>query len=122
VSGPFDEIADLVADSLRDVERLRPAVLVRQASTMRVPGQPSGGTNPSQAEYACEGFVTSTSLRFIGGTAVSSGDSVIRLMRQTLAVVPRLQDRVRINGREYRVLGVDVGSDVSAGYTLLVKE
>lgn len=114
-------LASELAKGLRAARMLRPAVLIRPVSTMRIPGAVSQGTNPQPTSYAAEGFLSSTRKQFIGGTQVITGDHVITLIGLGLAVDPQAGDKVSIDGVTRRVVGVDVDGG-RAAFVLLTRD
>jgi hypothetical protein len=114
-------IAKEVLRGLKRAKMLRSATLIKLASNMRTPGQASAGVNASSTSYACKGFVSSTSKSKIGGTLVESGDVVICLIAQTLAVTPATRDKVTIDGTTHQIFGVDIDA-ATATFILLTRK
>ena len=88
-------------------------------------GNLTGGTNPTETNYACEGFIDSQSKKAIGGTLVEAGDVVVVLIGDTIdsgaaASAPQTGDQVTIESNTYHIKGLD-RDPAAATYTLLCK-
>lgn len=113
-------IAKEILRGFKRAKMLTSASLLKAASTMRIPGQASGGTNPTETTYACKGFVSTKRKTKIGGTLVEQTDRVVCLMGATLTVEPAARDRVTIGGLTTRVIDVEVDA-AGAVWTLLTR-
>jgi len=85
-------------------------------------GNLTGGTNPSETDKTCKGFIDSKDHERIGGTLVEDGDVVVVLIGDSIqdAAVPEVKDKVTIEGDKYNVKALD-RDPAAATYTLLCK-
>jgi hypothetical protein len=86
-------------------------------------GNLTGGTNPTETDYTCEGFVDSQNKENIGGTLVEDGDVQVVLVGDSISggsVAPITGDRVTIEGTKYNIRGLD-RDPAAATYTLLCR-
>jgi len=88
-------------------------------------GNLTGGTNPTEVDHACEGFIDSQSKKAVGGTLVEDGDIIVVLIGDTIdsgtaASAPVTGDQVTIEGATYHIKGLD-RDPAAATYTLLCK-
>lgn len=112
------DIAKLVADNIGP--GVLAAELLSYAPTTRS-ADPTAGRQPTETVVACKGFIDSKGKENIGGTLVEDGDVVIVLLGDTInggQLAPKVNDRVRIEGKTYRVRGLD-RDPAAATYSLL---
>lgn len=85
-------------------------------------GNLTGGTNPTEADKTCKGFIDSKNKEKIGGTLVDDGDVVVVLIGDSVQdlAVPTTTDKVTIEGTKYSIKGLDV-DPARATYTLVCK-
>ena len=102
--------------------QLLDATLTKVAAGTRTPGALTGGTNPTDTDYACEGFIDSKNRKDVGGTLVEDGNVFVVLIGNSIASdqVPAIGDKVTTESTEYRIRALDRDPD-AATYTLLCK-
>ena len=86
-------------------------------------GNLTGGTNPTEADHTCDGFIDSKNHERIGGTLVEDGDVVILLIGDTIDsgnTAPSVKDKVTIESEKYHIKALD-RDPAAATYTLLCK-
>lgn len=111
-------ISKLVADNIGP--GVLDATLVSHTPGTRS-ADPTAGRQPTSISFPCKGFIDSKSREEIGGTLVKDGDVVIVLLGDTInggGTAPVLNDRVLIEGKTYRIGGLD-RDPAAATYTLL---
>lgn len=85
-------------------------------------GNLTGGTNPTDTDHTCKGFIDSQERKSFKGTLVTDGDVFIELIGDSInpAVVPVIKDKITIEGATYRIkkLGRD---PAAATYTCMCK-
>lgn len=101
------DLASIVSDAVAAAGDVLPAVLHKRVAGVRVPEDPTTGTQPSYVAYPCRGVVTSWIVRDVEGTTVREGIREVLLLASGLAVDPAPGDRVVIEG-----LTLDVGPDI----------
>lgn len=96
------------------------AILHKVTHAARTPGSLTAGTNPTEADKTCKGFIDSKGREKIAGTLVEDGDVVVVLIGDTIqdGAVPTTTDRVTIEGTKYRIKNLD-RDPAAATYTLL---
>jgi hypothetical protein len=82
------------------------ATLTKSTPGARTPGQLTGGTNPTEASFACKGFIDTQAAKFMNGTLVRAGFKVVVLIGDTIdggdpASAPSPGDRILIEGTTY---------------------
>lgn len=85
-------------------------------------GNLTGGTNPTEVDKTCKGFIDEQDLERIGGTLVEAGDVVIVLIGDSIQdlAVPSTKDKVTIESKKYHIKDLD-RDPAAATYTLLCK-
>lgn len=70
----------------------------------------TGGTQPTETEYACSGFIDTLNRNRITSTLVQEGDVLINLVGDSIAdgQVPEPGDKITIRGTTYNVIMVNV--------------
>jgi len=113
-------ISKLIADNMDG--QLLPAIL--HTVTPGTPtGNLTGGTNPTEVDTACQGFIDTQNRESIGGTLVRDGDIVIVLIGDLIAsgtVAPTTADKVTIEGAKYNIKKLD-RDPAAAAYTLICR-
>lgn len=97
------------------------ATLVKSTPVSRTGGQLTGGTKPTEASYACRGFIDKQARRDFDGTLVSDGKVTIVLIGDTIeggSVAADGGDRITIEGGTYMVELLD-RDPAGATYTCL---
>lgn len=99
------DIAKLVSQSISAAGGLRSGNLTKYSNTTRTGGNLTAGLNPSSTTHTFDGFVESREVRRpnqIGATSVTVisilGDSI------TTATVPKVNDKVSIDGTSYTLI------------------
>lgn len=70
----------------------------------------AAGTNATTAAHACRGIIADYATREVDGTLIKMGDRKVTLLAKTIAagsVVPKPNDKVTIEGVEYRIIRVE---------------
>ena len=113
------DISGLVHKNLKG--QLLPAVLHVITEGTRT-GNLTGGTNPTEVDKTCEGFIDQKNKEKIGGTLVDDGDVIIILIGDSIqdAAVPSTADKVTIEGTKHHIKNLD-RDPAAATYTLLCK-
>lgn len=85
-------------------------------------GNLTGGTNPTEVNKTCKGFIDSQDHERIGGTLVEAGDVVIMLIGDSIEdlAVPTVKDKVTIESAKHNIKDLD-RDPAAATYTLLCK-
>lgn len=91
---------------------VKDATLIKVAPGTRTNGALAAGTNPTTANYACKGFVSSFSAQQIDGTLIRVEDRKISIFGSSLTagVEPKPGDRITIEGITFNVIN-DVERD-----------
>lgn len=86
------------------------ATLTKVAPGTATPGQLTGGTNPTEMDYACKGFVDPIDRNRLAGTLVVDGDVTVNIVGDSIASaqVPEPGDKVTILSKEYEIISVEV--------------
>jgi len=102
--------------------QLLDCTLTKVVAGTRTPGSLTGGTNPTDTDYAAEGFIDSKNRKDVGGTLVEDGNVFVVLIGNSIASaqVPVIGDKVTIESTEYRIRALD-RDPAAATYTLLCK-
>ena len=113
------DIASEIYAAMKD--QLLPATLIIRTPGTRT-GNLTGGTNPTEASYTCEGFIDSQNRRSVNGTLVEDGNIIVVIIGDSLeaAVDPKTEDKVTIEGSTYWIRAID-RDPAKATYTLLCK-
>jgi len=93
-------IKDNIGPGLPDV-----TLTVVTAGT-RTSGNLTGGTQPTETDYTCKGFMDQTKDRFMGGTLVRAGSRIVVLVGDTIAngtVAPTPGDRITVEGTVWQI-------------------
>lgn len=83
-------------------------------------GNLTGGTNATEDDKTCKGFIDEQRRQSIGGTLVAAGDVMVVLIGDSIqdAAVPTTKDKVTIESTKYNIKAVD-RDPAAATYTLL---
>ncbi len=86
------------------------ATLTKPAAGTRTGGQLTGGTNPTETDYACKAFADPIDRNRIPTTLVEEADTLINIIGDSVASsqVPEVGDKVTILGKEYEILSLEV--------------
>lgn len=98
---------------------VKPAILLKKATSTRIAGELTGGNQPVVTEHKCRGFVETRVRRNRKDSTVRETARVIVLIGDTLgAVEPEPQDRITIEGVTSTIVAKGVARDpASATYT-----
>lgn len=85
-------------------------------------GNNTGGTNPTETNSTCKGFIDTQGKVSVDGTLVEDGDVVIVLIGDSIspAAVPESEDKVTIESVTYRIKVVD-RDPAAATYTMICR-
>lgn len=85
-------------------------------------GNLTGGTNPTDTDHTCKGFIDSKTLKSFKGTLVEAGHVFIVLIGDSIspAVVPVVNDQVTIESKTYWIKVLD-RDPAAATYTCMCK-
>jgi len=111
-------ISKIIADAIGP--GVLPAVLTKVAPGARTAGQLAAGTNPTNIDHACRGFIDDKARRNLEGSLIRDGLEKVVLVGDSISggsVVPDVNDRVTIEGTTYRIEGV-ARDPAAATYTL----
>lgn len=91
------------------------ATLIIVTPGTRTPNAQSAGTNPTEASYACKGWVKSFESSQIDGTLVKTDDRMIALIGGSIEgdKVPEPGHKITIEGATYRIVGGSDGKGVT---------
>ena len=97
------------------------AILHKRVTGART-GNLTGGTNPTELDKTCKGFIDSKDIEKVGGTLVTDGDVVVVLIGDSIqdGAVPTTSDKVTIESTKYNITDLD-RDPAAATYTLLCK-
>lgn len=112
-------ISKLIKDSVGPGVLNATLTVVTPAS--RTAGDLTDGTNPTTTDYDCKGFIDSKEKRRSSGTLVEDGDEVIVLIGDTIGAVPKVGDRITIEGKTYTIKQLD-RDPAAATYTCIGTE
>jgi predicted secreted protein len=99
------------------------ATLTRSTPGTRTTGDPTGGTNPTEQNFACRGFIDSQAQRDLSGSLVDDGTKIVVLIGDTInggATVPVVGDTITIEGTVYDIEVID-RDPAAATYTCSVR-
>lgn len=99
------KIAGIVKRELPKAGATEAATLHRITPGTRTAGSLIDGTNPTETDVTCKGFVSTTKRDRIGGTLVESGDRVVVLIG--LSVEPRVKDAITIDSTRQRIVSIE---------------
>jgi hypothetical protein len=102
------DIAGIVADSIDQAGGLLDVLLTKKTPGVRDVNDPTAGTSPIPAPYACQGVISDYNTRLIDGTLVKTGDRRILILGATLdaGIVPAPGDQVTIESQTFDVVRV----------------
>ena len=100
------KIAAIVKRELPKAGATEAATLHRVTPGTRTAGSLIDGTNATESDTACKGFVSTTKRDRIGGTLVESGDRVVVLIGLG-TVEPRVKDGITINSTRQRIVSIE---------------
>ena len=102
------DIAGIVNDSIAAAGGVLDAVLIKVTSGTRTVGVLTGGLNPTEASYACKGFIDNYAARQYDNELILQGDRKITLLGASIAgaQVPSIADKVTIEGTTWNIVGV----------------
>ncbi len=86
------------------------ATFTRVVAGTRTAGNLTGGTKPTETDFACKGFIGEQDKEKLGGTLVDAGDIVIVLVGDSIDsgnTAPTVKDKVTIEGTTYRVRALE---------------
>jgi hypothetical protein len=85
-------------------------------------GNLTGGTNPTDTDHTCKGFIDSKNLKSFKGTLVEAGHVFIVLIGDSIspAEVPVAEDQITIESKTYRIKVLD-RDPAAATYTCMCK-
>jgi len=86
------------------------ATLIKPTAGVRTPGQLTGGTNPTTANYAAKGFIDTLDKTRLEASLVDVADALVQLVGDSIAggQVPRQGDYITILGTTFNILSVEV--------------
>ena len=116
-------IAKLLAKGMKQAKMTFDATLIKVTAGARTPGALSAGTNPTEASFACKGFVPKRTATKIANTLIEQNDRVVAILGATIAgsQVPTSNDKITIDGETLRIMAVKTDG-AKAVYTLLARE
>ena len=105
------DVAKLVHANIS--RNLLPATLTKVTPGRRSLSDPTGGTDPTEVGYPCRGLVSDYSERERVGDVVPAGSRKVLLIAGSLpdGIVPEPNDKVTIEGAEYRIADDGVTRD-----------
>lgn len=110
-------IAKKIAKALG--KQLFPVTLHSVTTGTRTPGGLTGGTNPSQTDHTCRGFVSDYKDHQVDGTIIRQGDRKVVILGDSISpvAVPKPNDKVTVESHVYVVIRVN-RDPAGATYTL----
>lgn len=118
----LSKIARLVGKELKKAGMTLPATLVVVTPGTRTAGSLTAGTNPTETSVTCRGLVITWKRALLGATLVQTGDRVVMLFGAFLgASVPKVGDKITIEGVTSRILDID-RDPASAAYSCLTRK
>jgi hypothetical protein len=105
VGSVFTQIAKQVWQGAKAAKLFVPATLIKVTPGSRTSGNVSGGTNPTEASYACAGFVSDYSAFEMAQQIIEVGDRKIAIYGASIAsgATPDTNDKITIGGATYRI-------------------
>lgn len=102
------KIARDVARAMKRAKMDKPATLVVVTPGIRTVGRTGGGTNPTEVDVSCRGFVKQWKRQQLNATIVQVGDRVASLFGASLkGKVPKVGDKVTIEGITSRIIDIE---------------
>lgn len=114
------DIAQEIADAFAG--QLVTGTLVKVTPGTRTPGSLTGGTNPTPANYAFEGFLDNGSEKRVAGLAPLDGEFMSILGNSlTSGIVPAVNDRATLDGKTYTLVELVERDPAAALYKFRVE-
>lgn len=98
------DIAGEINSALGGNNVLLDATLTKVTSGTRTPGSVTAGTNPTEVEYPCKGFIDMQRRQFATGALVRADNLIALLIGDTINggnTAPEPGDHITIEGTEY---------------------